>query len=392
MPSPGRWWFPGLLAVLVAGSAPRAQNHPPQDPAPLKIGLVLPPGEAEADSIRLGAEIAATLSARECGRAVDLVVRGSPGQWGTEGDDAVALALDAGAQALIAPATGTTVHLVEQVAGRTRVPVATLCGDTSVTAARIPWVVRMVPTTPEEAMVLFSQARTASGEPVRRWAVLVPEGRAGREAARDLRHAAGRAGCELAPVVNVSDRPHLLSDSLQQAMRARPEGLLLWLEPTTAGLLAARARSTGFTGVLAGPGRLAGPAFLIRAGPGAEGFWTTRMKRDTAFAPVLREAFAAAWAERKLTATEPLAEAAADAVLLLARLLQEVGQRPAFAAYPVRGEWPGISDPLRFDAVGNRLVELEPAVVRQGRLTSPDASPGAPAVPDDSLPVRDDSD
>lgn len=335
--------------------------------APLKIGLVLPPGEPEAESIRRGAEIGVRLAGRRLGREVELIVRGSPGQWGTEGDDAVALALDAGAQALVAPTLGTTVHLVEQVAGRTRIPVVSLCGDASVTGARIPWALRIVPTTADEARTLFAQSRVAPGKPVKRWAALVPTGRPGREAAKDLGHAAKAAGCEIMEVVMVPNTDDDFATLVKQATRASPEGLLLWLEPALAARLVRAARASGYAGLLAGSGRLSGPSFLKMAGPAVEGFLTTRPVQTPASA-TRREEFWAGYTAQFRDPPEPVAEAAADAVSLLATILREAGARPAFMSFPPREEQPGITGPLRFDATGNRLVQLEIVVARNGRF------------------------
>jgi ABC-type branched-subunit amino acid transport system substrate-binding protein len=362
-----------LSALLGFASLTALPAEPVAAPAPaaLKIGLVLPPGEPEAESIRRGAEIGARLAGRSLGREVELIVRGSPGQWGTEGDDAVALALDAGAQALIAPTTGAAVHLVEQVAGRSRIPVVSLCGDASVTGARIPWALRLVPETADEARLLFARAGAFPDKPVKRWAALMPAGRSGREAAKDLGRAAKAAGCEIGEVVMVPAADGDLTALVKQATRANPEGLLLWLEPVMAGRLARAARASGHAGWLAGPGRLGGPSFLKEAGPAAEGVLATRPVRTPASA-IRHAEFLAAYTAQFHDPPDPGAETAADAVRLLAAVLREAGSRPAFALLPPRDEQPGITGPLRFDSTGNRLVELELVIARNGRFERSD--------------------
>lgn len=364
-PRPRRcdWLLAGLLAAGQGIGGTDAGNNLER----LKIGLVLPPGEPEATNILRGAEMGAELARAETGRAVELIVRGSPGQWGTEGDDAVALALDAGAQALIAPTTGSTVHLVEQVAGRTRIPTVSLCADRSVTGARIPWVLRLVPDSELEARTLLSGARTATGRPVRRWAALVPEGRAGREAAADLRAAVTAEETTLLAVESAPATATNLKPTLARLLQSQPEGVLLWLDPALAGRWVRALREAGHTGVLAGPGRLAGPSFLHAAGPAAEGFFSTR--------PVLpgesgelRGRFLAQYRSRFEAEPDPSALAAADAVRLLAVVLRDAGGQPAFRRFPLRDPFPGLTGPLEFDPVGNRRVALEVVVVRQGRF------------------------
>lgn len=361
-----RWCGWLLAGLLAAGPAP-AEPGTVANSTPLKIGLVLPPGEPEADPLRRGAEIGLDFAREETGREVELLVRGSPGQWGTEGDDAVALALDAGAQALIAPSTGTTVHLVEQVAGRARVPTVSLCGDASVTGARIPWVLRLVPDSGLEARALFAGAHRAGDRAVRRWAALVPEGRAGREATADLRAAAAAAAVELITVESVTATATNLKPVLSRLLPAQPEGVLVWLDPPRAGRCVRALREAGHAGVLAGPGRLAGPAFLSAAGPAAEGFFSARpagVPGDDA----LRARFLEQFRRRFGAEPDPIALAAADAVRLLAAVLREAGEAPAFTCMPPRRPLPGITGPLEFDPVGNRRTGLELMVVRQGRF------------------------
>ena len=66
------------------------------------------------------------------------------------------MVLDDGAQALIAPPNGAATHLALQVAGRTAVPVISLCADSSVSRTGVPWMVRIAPTTIEEARFLLA--------------------------------------------------------------------------------------------------------------------------------------------------------------------------------------------------------------------------------------------
>ena len=70
------------------------------------------------------------------------------------------MVLDDEACGLIAPPSGAASHLSLQVAGRTAVPVISLCPDASVTKAGIPWMIRIVPETREEARLLFTRLRS----------------------------------------------------------------------------------------------------------------------------------------------------------------------------------------------------------------------------------------
>src|SRR5262249_23268247 len=127
-----------------------------------------------------------------------LVLRGRSGQWGTEGNEAAALALDEDVAGMITPTAGTAAHEMLQVSGRTRVPVVSLCPDSSVKQAGVPWGVRVSPGTEEQARAIFTGlSKTAGGKTARRWTAFVPTGRAGREATRDLKAAAQAAECAL---------------------------------------------------------------------------------------------------------------------------------------------------------------------------------------------------
>src|SRR5678816_1032392 len=160
------------------------------------IGLLLPPEEAEAASLRDGVQLAVELANQASAHQISLVVRGRTGQWGADAVEAARMVLDDGAQGLIAPPNGAATHLALQVSGRTAVPVISLCSDSSVSLAGVPWMVRIAPTTIEEAKTLITGLDFKTSGP-KRWAAVIPDGRVGREVAGDLRQSASTAGCEL---------------------------------------------------------------------------------------------------------------------------------------------------------------------------------------------------
>ena len=91
---------------------------------PVKLGLVAPPGEPDATSLLRGVQLAVGEANETGGASVALEVRTENGQWGTVGNDAVILVCDRRVDAIITPSDGAASHLILQVAGRTRVPVA----------------------------------------------------------------------------------------------------------------------------------------------------------------------------------------------------------------------------------------------------------------------------
>ncbi|NWF86148.1 MAG: ABC transporter substrate-binding protein [Bryobacteraceae bacterium] len=392
----------------------------------LKIGLLLPPGEPDAPAILQGARRGAEHATRELGREVELVVRGNPGQWGTEGDDAVALALDEGAQALIAPTAGTAAHQVLQVAGRTRIPVVSLCSDSSVTSAGIPWTVRIAPRTDEEAAAVLTalkRIRASEGNAngnaggSLRVAAFVPAERAGREAAKDLRTAAATAAVELAEPIQVLTNTEPAS-VVAAAIAFKPEVILLWLDAAQAGRLAKALRGAGFTGRLAGHSRLCSRVFSETAGkevasgvvfalpsPGprlggaSSGASPQNAGAGVEAAPPGDEAVRGSKQHlpmlvRDWTLPEPtnalpsLAAALAfDATRLLAHVLHRAGDEPPFREFPLTWTLPGATGELAFDRSGNRQQALEVVewaqdglrVLARGSRSSGDAERRLPA-------------
>src|SRR5664280_1896750 len=168
------------------------------------LGLVVPPTEPDATSLLRGVQLAVA-EANETGDApVRLEVRSEDGQWGTAGNDAVILVSDRHVDAIISPSDGAATHLILQVSGRTRVPVASVCSDSSITEAGVPWAVRVVPRTDQEAETLFAAARRPDRSSLHWWAV-VPTGRPGRAIRRDLETAAHVTATRLDQIVDGSE-------------------------------------------------------------------------------------------------------------------------------------------------------------------------------------------
>lgn len=358
-----------LLAILVLTNArPQLQAEAATGVSSLVIGLLLPPEEPEAANLRQGIQIAVAHANQLPGATVSLLVRGRVGQWGTDGEEAGRMVLDDGVRGLIAPPSGAASHLALQIAGRTATPVISLCADSSVVGAGIPWMVRIVPGTREEAQLLFATFRTSSqGRPFR-WGAVVPIERAGREAASDLRAAAEAAVCSLDKPVEVSSKLKNFSDLTTQLLAPRPDGILLWLEAPGAGALAKSLRAAGFRGQLVGPGRLQSAAFAAHAGSAVDGFVLARPVLEAASQSVA-DRFVAAYRQQFGTEPDTTTRLAYDAAVLLTNLLRKSGDHPPRAAFPITGEQSGVSGNLKFDQAGNRLVPLELVQFRDGRFT-----------------------
>jgi ABC-type branched-subunit amino acid transport system substrate-binding protein len=360
---------------------------------PLLIGLLLPPEESAALSLGQGAQLAVHHSNEQPGPKASLVIRGRPGQWGDDGVEAARMVLDDGARGLIAPSGGAASHLSLQVAGRTAIPVASLCGDSSVTGAGIPWMIRLAPGTSNQVHLLLaavarpkpaaaanskssgadSLCACASSPSERqnapRWVVFVPDGRAGREIRGDMEKAAGPAWAALGPIIEVATNTVQWGDLAKQAAQVAPNGVLLWLDCAPAGHLAAALRSAGFRGALAGPMHLQSPAFLKVAGAAAEGVHTPGLSRDAASSLVLKR-FSQAYQDRYSMEPDFSAILAYDAAALLIHVLREAGPETPHRAFPLTTVLPGASGPLAFDRAGNRVALLNLQVCHHGSFAA----------------------
>jgi ABC-type branched-subunit amino acid transport system substrate-binding protein len=344
--------------------------------APLRIGLLLPPEEAEAASLRQGVQLGVDHANTEPGAQAELLIRGRTGQWGADGEEAGRMVIDDGVRGLIAPPGGAPSHLALQVSGRTATPVISLCADLSVTGAGIPWMVRVVPSNLDEAVLIYSAIKTRKSGGVLQWGALVPDERAGREAGADLRKAADKAGSQLSLPVKISPSAAALETAQKAVLAAKPDGILLWLEPALAGQLAKALRAAGFNGTLAGPSRLHCAGFTRAAGNAAEGFILPSPVLDMASQRVF-DRFAADYRQRFGAEPDLTASMAYDAGMLLIEVLRSTGDQPPYRAFPLRRERPGASGLLKFDAVGNRILSLQLMECRNGRyrpLAKPDKS------------------
>lgn len=344
-----------LASLLLAAAFGSPAPLPAADRGAVVLGLLLPPDEPRAASIRRGAETAVAEANAKPGPTISLAVRGKRGPWGSDASEAALLVMDDGAQALIAPPDGAAAHLVLQVSGRTAVPVAMLCTDTSVTTASLPWAVRVAPSSLDEAQAIFRGTRAI------RWLAVVPAGRAGREAAADLRKGAATERRTIAKVIESrADAPS--PSNLREALsHVRPDGVLLWLDAAPAARLARALREAGFAGTVAGPMKLDPATLFALSGTAAEGVVT-----PTWPAPSGAERAGFEVAYRRLFGEEPdsTATLAHDAALFLIDRVRRSGgdetRRASSPSEPLRGA----SGPLHFDSFGNRIVPL--SLVRGG--------------------------
>jgi ABC-type branched-subunit amino acid transport system substrate-binding protein len=352
--------LPGLAAIYFLAEVCLADTNPP-----IAIGLFLPPDETEAAGLRQGAELAAAHAKKEFGLTVELIARGRTGQWGAESDEAAQMVLDEKVRGLIAPASGPTSHLLLQVAGRTRIPVVSLSSDSSVTAARIPWLAQIMPENGQEARCLLAGAEGGVYCHASRWAAFVMPGRTGRQATADLKQAAELSGIRLNPLLEISDQLADFTNGVRRFFETGADGVLLWVDPRLAGKIALALREGGFVGAIAGHSRLRSGAFTKAAGKAAEGVFVPGIVLDAESVPVQ----ARLQKETKTGVPPDMTLAAAyDAARLLIEHLRRCGNRPGFQDFPLSAGLAGATGRLKFDAIGRREAQLELYACRAGRF------------------------
>ncbi len=356
----------GHRLFAIAAAAASLVSLPAAEPVSpgtnIVIGLLVPPEEPFGQNIRDAARVAVEQANRAEGKKVSLIVRGRVGQWGADAQEAARMVLDDGATALIAPPDGSASHLVLQVSGRTAVPVVSLCADSSVSRAGVPWFARAVPRTGDEAKVLFSFfSRVPS--PVTHWLAFVPAGRPGREISNDLKMAALINGCFVDQVVEITGTN--TETRISGAITTNTTGVLVWQDPKPAAECVKWLKRAGFTGVVAGPIRLHTPDFVSAAGDSLEGFVLPGLllgeaseQRFQAFQTVFRKEFKR---EPDITAAF-----AFDGTALLVQLLRNTEPEALSRSFAADLTLSGVSGVLTFDAEGNRKAALQLLVYDNG--------------------------
>lgn len=367
MPIGLRCLFAWLLFAPLADGAAVGQ---------MTLGLVAPPVEPDATSLLRGVQLAVA-EENEAGHApVGLEVRSENGQWGTVGNDAVILVSERHVDAIIAPSDGAANHLIFQVSGRTRVPVASLCADSSITNSGVPWTVRVVPSTDQEAGALFVAAQQPDGPPLHWWA-LIPAGRPGRVVRRDLETAARVTSTRLDRIVDGGEPKTDRTSLVHTIVAVAPGGVLLWLPPAEAGTLAAALRAAGYGGRLAGPSPLNSPAFVAAAGAAATGFLVTGFRADTEL-HLRAEQFERGFRRRYDAEPDFSAAAAYDAARVLIDTLRRAGDSAGYRQFPLALPTVGVTGVMHFDNSGNRTDPLQVRTCQLGRFV--------PLPPNKTLP------
>ncbi len=339
----------------------------------LKLGIIAPSDEADSPGILRGARMAVADASEAPGAAVALEVRSEAGQWGTAGNDAVVLIGEQHVDAIIAPSDGAANHLVLQVSGRMRVPVASLSSDSSVMETGVPWAVCVVPRADLEIEALFRARKLDPRSPD--WCAIVPPGHPGRAVRHDLARAVRSTQVRLGRTLEADAPGSDLASMVRPIVAAAPGGVLVWLPPSQAGALVAALRRAGYGGALAGPCSIDSPDFVAAAGAAATGVLAAGFKLDPGSlgrASRFEERFILKYGMRP----DFSAEAAYDAVCVLVENLRQAGEDAGYRQFPPALPTEGTTGDIHFDRSGNRTDRLQVLSCQEGRFIP--LSPKAP--------------
>ena len=371
-----------LVWCVVPQSSAAVDGVGANDQTNLTIGLLLPKDEPQKLSLEQGFLIGVAKANEKDPRGVNAVVRGGVGQWGADGMEAARMVTDDQAKGLIAPPSGAGSHLALQVAGRTAVPVISLCPDSSVTKTGVPWMVRVCPRAIDEVLALLCGLDfKGQGMNSARWTIVVPAGRPGRQITRDAAQAAQLGQAPLPTTIEFPGPAADMGSFARTLTTNHPQIILIWLDPVPAGRLVKALQRLGFEGRLGGPGSLRCSEFFEAAGEVLVHIKVPALILSSADQPRYKE-FCADYRARFGREPDYMAAMSHDAASLLIYLLGRAGQKPAHEIFPLSFAFPGVTGMLSFDQEGNRQVELQlidlPAC--RAEFTAPRRSSAAPKV------------
>jgi len=361
----GRTLLLGFAATLLSNHSAVSREAESNRADALVIGVLLPPDEPQARSLRQGVLLASRQFKDKTGSDLRVSIRGRVGQWGADAVEAARLVTDESAAALIAPPDGAASHLVLQLSGRTAVPVVTLCADGSVGRTGVPWLLRMVPRTEDEARALSAGLLATGSVHNQNWLAVVPALRPGREVGNDLIKGFRASPAQTVRLVESAPTNHARLTA--ELRRAEPDAILVWLPPTEAASVVINLRRGGFKGPLAGPGFLQCATFLDAAGTAAESFVVPAIVRNQQAVESWNR-FASAYTREWGQAPDVMSALSYDAGRLLADLLQNPKFQSPPHPLPSGFCWPGVTGDVSFDSEGNRKVQLELLQVAGGRF------------------------
>jgi branched-chain amino acid transport system substrate-binding protein len=346
-----------LLPAIVALSLGARQ------PAPVRIGLLVPDGEL-GEAAKRGAAIAVEAANRDGGyggRRFELAVRSIEGPWGSGTGKITELAFDESVWAILGPLRGRSAHLAEQVAAKAHVAlVSPWAFDPTLTQANVPWFFRCVPDDRQQAAALVREILGVRG--LDRIAVLVA-------GSYDDRMAAAAFAAEVDAFAKHTGPSHLVRwqlpdkaedlESLLARLEAEEvEGIVLfepdWATRTFLRMLRTRGMQQPVFAPLSSADialRASDPSYVGELVVVAPGHWAAAQGR------AFEQAFRAAYD----VAPSAVSAYSHDGLMVIVEAIRRAGldRRRIRDALADVDYVPGVTGRVRFDEKGNRVAQVE---------------------------------
>jgi ABC-type branched-subunit amino acid transport system substrate-binding protein len=252
-----------------------------------------------------------------------LSVHNDSARWGASTTEIVKMAFDEHVVAALGPIDGASAHVMLRASLALEIPiVATAATDPSITNTRVPWVLRNFPDDRQQGAALADYI--FSGLKRKRIGVIHSQSRQSRVGAQEFLKEAGRVAGTSIVEVAFDTGAHEFKILLKQLQDAGIEGLVIWAEPSEAGLILRQMRAIGMQQPVFGSGRIASPVLLASAGPAAEGL-VAACALDPTRSDAQWQDFQRKYLLRFDAAPDPYAAYAYDGVMILIVAIERAG-------------------------------------------------------------------
>jgi len=301
------------------------------------------------------------------GRPFRLAPAWSESPWAAGIADLTRVIYEDGAWAVLGAIDGTSAHLAEQVALKSRITLVSV-GSTDATASmgNVPWLFSCLPSDDRQVGVLVDALVAAGGRGS--FVVAAAAEHDSHSTLVQLRRELGARRLALRALVEFDPGDGGSSALAGRLLEPRPSVVVVLAPSTSAGRLVAGLRRAGFSGTVIGGATLARRAFARVAGAASEGVLVPRLWEPSA----AWDRFARAYEERWHEPADDVAAQSYDAVRLVAAAVRRAGLNRARIRDTLRtlAPWRGAAGELRWDVLGRN--ERTPGLARwSGRRLEP---------------------
>jgi len=301
------------------------------------------------------------------GRRFRLVTSWSANPWGSGVADVARLAYDRNVWAIVGGIDGASTHLAEQIVAKARLvlvnPVAT---DKSINMADVPWMFSCVPLDDVQAKVLAG----AIASDVRERSFVIVSAVDHDSHAFTVELLKALKDHELTPAFHFECDPSqpVPRDVLERTQRVDPEAVVLVADAQGSARWLTMLREAGYEGAVFGGPWMGRRQCIEQAGAAAEG---VRLPWPVVMSSRSRE-FVKRFTQRFGRSPDYAAAHMYDAVRLLAAAIRRGGLDRTGIRDAIRSlaPWPGVTGPIRWDAVGGNSRSVGMGIIRAGRVQS----------------------